>query len=72
MAEVLAIDSEPETLETIVAAGHTVHPAEMGYRTAKRRFIVAPHEVDLILCDLKKPACYDSTFWGPGRTTTTT
>lgn len=38
----------------------------MGYRTGKLGFhFPAPHEVDLIICDLKRPACFDRKNWGP-------
>jgi len=66
MGRVLCIDAEPETEAAIRTAGHTVSSVEMGYRTGKRNFHVPPHEYDLIVCDLKKPACFDSTHWGPG------
>src|SRR5260370_21536278 len=67
MGKVLCIDTEPETEAAIRAAGHTVSSVEMGYRTGRRNFHAPPHEYDLIVCDLKKPACFDSTHWGPGK-----
>jgi predicted nucleotide-binding protein len=67
MARVLCIDCEPETVSAIEGAGHSPATVELGYRTGKRNFFVPPHECDLIVCDLKKPACFDCTDWGPGR-----
>jgi hypothetical protein len=66
MARVLCIDCEPETVGGI-KSGHSAVSVELGYRTGKRHFIVPPHEYDLIVCDIKKPACFDITDWGPGR-----
>lgn len=40
--------------------------AEMGYRTGQRSFPAVPHEFDLIVCDLRRPACYDMKRWGLG------
>jgi hypothetical protein len=66
MARVLCIDCEPEMVTAIKGKGHSVASVELGYRTGKRNFLSPPHECDLIVCDLKKPACFDSTDWGPG------
>ncbi len=65
MARVLCIDCEPETVARIKGAGHSAESVELGYRTGKRKFIAPPHEYDLMVCDLKKPACFDSADWGP-------
>jgi predicted nucleotide-binding protein len=50
----------------VQAANHVVSSVQLGYRTGRRSFPVAPHEYDLMVCDLKKPACFDLTRWGPG------
>ncbi len=64
---ILCIDTELETLERLKDAGYTVSNVSMGYRTGKRDFpFPAPNEVDLVVCDLKHPACFDRTKWGPG------
>ena len=65
MARVLCIDCEPETVAGIKAAGYGAVSVELGYRTGKRNFVAPPHEFDLMVCDLKKPACFDSKDWGP-------
>lgn len=65
MARVLCIDCEPETVAGLKGAGHSAVSVELGYRTGKRNFVAPPHEYDLMVCDLKKPACFDSTDWGP-------
>src|SRR6202049_2287571 len=62
---VLCVDTEPETVRHLSDAGLEVEPAEVGYRTGRRRISNAPHEYDLIVCDLKQPACYDGSSWGP-------
>jgi hypothetical protein len=64
--KILCIDTEPETVQRVKDAGYTVFNVSMGYRTGKRAFpFPAPNEVDLIVCDLKRPAYFDSTKWGP-------
>lgn len=65
MAHVLCLDTEPETIEAIRAAKHKVHAGDMGYRTGRRQLIVPPHEFELIVCDLRRPACFDLHKWGP-------
>lgn len=37
----------------------------MGYRTGNHNVSVPPHEVDAVIFDLKKPACFDRLKWGP-------
>ena len=64
---VLCIDCEPETVAALNRDGFATVNVELGYRTGKRRFVTPPHEFDLMVCDLKKPACFDSLDWGPGR-----
>jgi hypothetical protein len=64
--KILCIDTEPEVVQGLEAAGYVVHDVSMGYRTGKRDFAFpAPNEVDLMVCDLRRPACFDTTDWGP-------
>src|SRR5271170_5666369 len=65
MARVLCIDTEPETVADLRAGGHEVFEGSMGFRSGARYQPHPPHEFDAILCDLHKPACYDSAWWGP-------
>src|SRR5581483_12253889 len=67
MAKVLCIDTEPETVQAITDAGHDVEKGELGFPTGRPALRHAPHEFDLLVCDLRKPACFDNTFWGPGK-----
>lgn len=67
MTRILCIDTAPATGEALVAAGHEVFAGTLGYTDGQPRLAMPPHEVDLILCDLRKPACFDSDWWGPGR-----
>jgi hypothetical protein len=67
MANVLCIDTEPETAQAIADAGHDVERGELGFRTGHPALRHPPHEFDLLVCDLRKPACFDKTFWGPGK-----
>ncbi|HTW83087.1 MAG TPA: toll/interleukin-1 receptor domain-containing protein [Candidatus Sulfotelmatobacter sp.] len=64
MADILCLDTEPETIAALKDAGHTVFPALFGYRNGVRSLQRAPQDFDLIVCDLRKPACFDSTRWG--------
>jgi hypothetical protein len=65
---VLCIDTEPAIVQRMKEAHYVVFDVSMGFRTGKRAFsFPAPNEVDLIVCDLRRPACFDSTDWGPGR-----
>lgn len=64
---ILCIDCEPETVAGLKGSGLIAVAAELGYRSGKRRFGTPPHEYDLMVCDLRKPACFDSQDWGPGR-----
>jgi hypothetical protein len=65
MAHVLCLDTEPETIKAIIAAKHKVYAGDLGYRSGRRQLLAAPHEFDLIVCDLRLPACFDLTKWGP-------
>lgn len=65
MARLLCLDTEPETIEALRSIGHAVFTGEMGYRTGNRKVAVPPHEVDALIFDLKKPACFDRLKWGP-------
>ena len=67
MARVLCIDTDPATAQALVTAGHEVFAGTLGYTDGQPRLAMPPHEVDLIVCDLRKAACFDSDWWGPGR-----
>lgn len=64
---VLCIDTEPETIRTIKTAGHAVVEGDIGFRTGRPNLSHPPHEYDLLICDLRRPACFDVTYWGPGK-----
>jgi hypothetical protein len=64
--ELLCIDTEPETMKTIEAADHTIVQGDIGFRTGRPNLQFPPHEFDLLICDLRRPACYDVTHWGHG------
>lgn len=64
---ILCIDTEPETIRILEAAGHTVAHGDIGFRTGYPNLPYPPHEFDLVICDLHQPACYDVTYWGPGK-----
>lgn len=66
MAVVLCIDSSPGTIGDLRNAGHTVQVGSVGLMNGIPELQHPPHEADLIICDLKDPACYDSRNWGPG------
>ena len=66
MAYIICLDTEPETVEALRSEGHTVETGEIGYRTGKPLFVSPPHECDFLICDLKKPACFNMKNWGPG------
>jgi predicted nucleotide-binding protein len=63
---ILCIDMEPEVIDRLKTSGYAVHDVSMGYRTGKRSFAFPPpNEVDLIVCDLRRPGCFDVSDWGP-------
>jgi len=66
-ARILCIDTDAATALALMAAGHEVFAGTLGYTDGQPRLAMPPHEVDLIVCDLRSPACYDSDWWGPGR-----
>ena len=66
MARVLCIDTDRETAKTLKEAGHEVFAGTLGYTDGRPSLATPPHEVDLIVCDLREPACFDSDRWGPG------
>lgn len=66
MVSVLCLDTEPETIDALLAGGHEVSSGELGYRKGLFRQPYPPHEFEAVVCDLKKPACFDSLDWGPG------
>lgn len=65
MAHVLCIDTEPDTAQAIRSANHEVAEGDVGFKTGRPNLSHPPH--DLIVCDLLKPACFDVTYWGPGK-----
>jgi TIR domain len=65
MATILCIDTDPATAEALRAAGHRISVGTLGYTDGRPRLATPPHEVDLIVCDLRAPACFDATRWGP-------
>src|SRR5438552_3530326 len=67
MPRVLCIDTEPTTIAAIESDGHEVQVGQAGYRTGQSRQSHPPHEFDAIVCDLKKPGCFDRNWWGPGK-----
>lgn len=66
MIQVLCLDTEPETVQAMREAGHFVATGELGFRTGRPLLTDPPHEFDLMVCDLRRPACFDATRWGPG------
>ena len=64
---ILCVDTEPETIEIIKASGYSVEHGDIGFRSGHPNLPYPPHEFDLIICDLRQPACYDATYWGPGK-----
>jgi hypothetical protein len=67
MSAILCLDTEPETIAALQGKGHHVSSGELGYRNGIFRQPFPPHEFEVIICDLKKPACFDALHWGPGR-----
>ena len=67
MPAVLCLDTEPQTIEALRSGGNTVAVGNLGYRTGIFSQPHPPHEFEAIICDLTKPACYDSRAWGPGQ-----
>ncbi len=63
---VLCIDTEPETVNSLESAGHNVAQGNIGFRIGFPSLTYPPHEFDLLLCDLRRPACFDTRRWGPG------
>jgi hypothetical protein len=64
MADILCLDTVPETVNALQRAGHTVLSAFFGYRNGYRLLKRAPQDFDLIVCDLRQPACFDISRWG--------
>ena len=63
---ILCIDTEPEVIDRLKTSGYSVHDVSMGYRTGKRSFAFPPpNEVDLIVCYLRRPGCFDVSDWKP-------
>jgi hypothetical protein len=66
MTRILCLDTDDATVEGLRHAGYEVEAGSLGYQTGVRNQPFPPHEFDVVIHDLKKPACYDSTDWGPG------
>lgn len=64
--DILCVDSEKEFVQSLEKEGHTVHSAELGYKTGRCCIETAPHEVDAIISNLEKPTCFDIFKWGKG------
>lgn len=64
MSRILCLDSEPQTVDALLSHGHQVEVGGIGYRSGKPDLQIPPHEVDLIVCDLRHPACFDRLQWG--------
>ena len=47
-------------------SGHDVAVGDLGYRRGNFIQPNPPHEFEVIVCDLKSPACFDATQSGPG------
>lgn len=65
MSDILCLDTEPETIALLTSKGHRVVAAPFGYREGIRYLPNPPQDFDLIVCDLRRPACFDATKWGP-------
>lgn len=65
MTDVLCLDTEPGTVERLRGSGVNVVSAPFGYRNGIRYLPNPPHDFDLIVCDLTRPACFDISKWGP-------
>ena len=65
MTDVLCLDTDILTIAALKRAGHNVDATEFGYATGRRFLNKAPHDFDVIIFDLKQPACFDSSKWGP-------
>jgi hypothetical protein len=65
MAEILCLDTEQRTVAALQAAGHSVLSAPFGYRTGMRYLHRPPQELDLVVCDMRRAACFDVRRWGP-------
>jgi hypothetical protein len=66
MSAILCLDTEPETIAALQRKGHHVSSGELGYRNGIFNQPFPPHEFEVVICDLKKPACFDARDWGPG------
>jgi len=64
---VICIDTEPETIKTIEVADHAVVQGDIGFRRGIPNLTHPPHENNMMICDLRRPACFDVTYWGTGK-----
>jgi hypothetical protein len=65
MADVLCLDTEQDTVSSLIAAGNHVVSASFGYANGYRSLEDAPQDFDLVVCDLRVPARFDMYRWGP-------
>lgn len=72
MSDILCLDTEPDTLAALWSARHKVVAAAFGYGNGARNLSDAPHDFDLLVCDLRRLACFDLSRWGPTAEMTTT
>ncbi len=65
MADILCLDTTPSTTKALQASGHTVVASLFGYSVGYRSLTESPQDFDLIVCDMRHPACFDMFKWGP-------
>lgn len=65
MADILCLDTDPKTTKALEAAGHSVVASLFGYSVGYRSLTECPQDFDLIVCDMRHPACFDNFKWGP-------
>ena len=66
---VYCIDAEDDFCYGLQHNGLAVIRGSLGYRYAQalvRNIAHPPHECDVIVYNLRDPACYDASSWGPG------
>ena len=63
MANVLCLDCEPETAVAIREDGHRVDSGSIGYSFGIVDQPFDPRSYDAIVCDLRRPVCYNHELW---------
>jgi hypothetical protein len=66
MAHILCIDTDVATTTALSEDGHALTSQSLGYVDGRPNLKVPPHEVDLIVVDLKRPACFDESHLAHG------